>query len=146
MMGVLDSPSWTPAVQDVANYLIARTRMANGELAGTFNSLTFPTDVQVLGIIQQQVSLYAPRMGDVSDNLADSATALLALRAAIVVEESYFVEQIATDLSAHKEMVDEFKFAMMDWRKAAEGDVPNGARTASEPIGTQYPGYATGTY
>lgn len=145
-MALLDLPPWTPAITDVALYILARTRLKNGTLAGTFTSATTPTDDQVTEIIEQQVRLLTPRLGDVADALADSATALLALKAAISVERSYFMEQIGTDLSPYKELCEDFKLALMAWEQAAEGDVPNGARTASLPCGTLYPGYATGTY
>lgn len=145
-MAVLDLPPWTPAVQDVALRLIARTRMPNGVLAGTFNSQTLPTDVEVMQIIQQQVRLHAPKMGDVPDYLADSATALLALKSACVVEQSYFMEQVSTEMSPYRSLCAEFLEAMKEWEQAAQGDTPNGARTASLAIGTLYPGYATGTY
>lgn len=145
-MPVLELPDWTPAVQDVALHLLARTRMPNGSLAGTFNSLTTPLDTQVMAIIQQTVRLYAPKMGDVPDALKDSATALLALKAAIVVEQSYFLEQTSTDVSPYKQMCEEAKWATQAWEAAAMGDTPNGDKTASLPVGTLYPGYATGTY
>lgn len=145
-MAVLELPDWTPAVSDVGLRLIGRTRMPNGALAGTFNQQTTPTDTTVQQIIQQQVRLLAPQMGDVPDALADSATALLALKAAMVVEQSYFIEQVGADLSPYKELCDEFKFAFLDWQKAAMGDTPDGVKTWSLSCGTLYPGYATGTY
>jgi hypothetical protein len=145
-MPVLDPPSWSPSVQDVANFLIARTRLPNGSLAGTFTDATTPTVASVQAIIAQQVSLLAPRLGDVPDALADSAGALLALKAAIEVEQSYFMEQISSDASPHREMCAQFPLALKAYLEAAEGDVPNGYRTYSVPVGTLYPGYATGTY
>jgi hypothetical protein len=145
-MPVLELPDWTPAVQDVALHLLARTRMPNGSLAGTFNQQTSPTDTQVMAIIQTTVRLHAPKMGDVPDALKDSATALLALQAAIVVEQSYYLEQTSTDVSPYKQMCEDAKWAKQEWIDAAKGDTPNGARTASLPVGTLYPGFATGTY
>lgn len=145
-MAVLDLPPWTPQVQDVANYLLSRTRLPNGEMAGTFTPATQPTDAQVTAIIAQCVRLHAPRMGDVPDSLADAATALLALKAAIVVEESIFTEQIDAGVSPHKDLCSAYQFARQEWEEAAQGQTPNGFRTASVSVGTLYPGYATGTY
>jgi hypothetical protein len=144
-MPLTDLPSWTPSVQQVALYILARTRVPNGELAGTFNSQTFPTDSQVTAIIQQQVRLLAPRMGDIPDSLADSASELLALKSAISVERSYFLEQVDNSPS-HEELCKDFAIAMTNWEDAAQGDVPNGWTFGAMPIGTMYPGYATGTY
>ncbi|MGZ4530811.1 MAG: hypothetical protein ACXVXP_00495 [Mycobacteriaceae bacterium] len=145
-MAVLDLPPWTPQVSDVATRLIARTRQPNGVLAGTFNSSTLPTDVQVQAIIDQVTRLLVPRLGEVPVALADSATALVALKAACVVEASYFIEQVNTEMSAYKDMVAEYMAALKDWDEAARGEEPGGSKLASLPVGTLYPGYATGTY
>lgn len=145
-MPLLDPPAWTPTVDQVATHLLARTRQPNGVIAGTFNSLTMPTDVMVQAIIAQQVSLLAPRLGDVPDSLADSAGALLALKAAIEVEQSYFSEQIDSGKSPHGRLCDDFDSALKVWLDAAEGHVPNGYQTGAVAVGTLYPGYATGTY
>jgi hypothetical protein len=144
-MPLTDLPSWTPTVQQVALHILARTRLPNGELAGTFTSQTVPTDVEVMAITQQQVRLLVPRMGDVPDSLADSASELLALKAAISVERSYFMEQVDGS-PAHAELCKDFACAMQNWEDAAQGDVPNGWTFGAMPIGTMYPGYATGTY
>lgn len=144
-MPVNELPAWTPTVKDVALHMLAFTRMPNGELANTFNAQTTPTDVEVMAIVQQQVRLLAPRLGDVPDALADSATALLALKAAITVQLSYFEEQVA-GTAAHENLCKDFACAMANWEAAAEGDVPNGWKFGALPIGTLYPGYATGTY
>lgn len=143
---ILDPPQWTPSVEDVALRLIARTLMSNGALANTFNSQTVPTDQQVELIITQQVSLLAPKLGDVSDSLMDSARALLALKSAIVIEESFFLEQVNTNLSPHEEMCKEFAFSLKSYLEAAMGEVPNGYCTAALSVGTLYPAYELGTY
>lgn len=145
-MPVLDLPSWTPSVDDVALRLISRTEMPNGALAGTFNSQTKPTDVQVQGIIAQVVRLLRPRLGEVPDALADTAQALATLKAASVVESSYFTEQIDAGLSPYKDLMGEYMYCLKDWDQLATGDVPNAQRVASLPVGTLFPGYATGTY
>lgn len=143
---VNDLPTWAPQVQDVANRLIARTRQVNGQLAGTFNSLTLPTDTQVQAIINQETAMLVPRLGDVPDRLSDSATAIASLKAACEVERSYFMEQINTEMSPYKDMMTEFICAMKDWDLAATGDIPNAERLASLPCGTLYPGYAYTTW
>jgi hypothetical protein len=142
---MLELPSWTPTVDQVALHILARTRIPNGQLAGTFTSQTLPTDFQVTAIIEQQVRLLAPRLGDVPDSLADSASELLALKSAISVERSYFLDQVDGS-PTHAELCKDFACAMQNWEDAAQGDVPNGWTFGAMPIGTMYPGYATGTY
>ena len=151
-MPVLDLPNWTPAVGDVALRLIARTKGSNGvlqvDVSGnpTFNSATTPNDVAVTGVINQVVRLLRPRLGEVPDRLVDTAQALAALKAAITIEQSYFSEQVESGLSPCKELQIEWTGAMKDWDSIATGDTPSQSHVASLPVGTLYPGYATGTY
>lgn len=151
-MAVLDLPDWTPAVGDVALRLIARTRQANGGLATdgsgnpTFNSYTTPSDTAVTGVINQVTRLLRPRLGEVPDRLVDTAQALAALKTAITIEQSYFSEQVESGLSPCKELQMEYKGALQDWDDVATGDMPNQDHIAALPVGTLYPGYATGTY
>jgi hypothetical protein len=146
LMPVLDPPEWTPSVAQVALHLLARTRQSNGVLAKTFNSDTEPTDVDVAGIIAQVCELVGPRLGPVPDALMDSASALAALKCAITVERSYFIEQVSSGASPVAELAIDYALALKDWDKAATGDEPNGVHVASMPIGSLYPGYATGTW
>lgn len=145
-MALLDLPSWAPQVSDVAIHLLARTRLPNGQLAGTFTSQTTPTDAQVSLLIQKSVRLVAPRLGDVPDALADSAQVLVELRAAMMVERSYFAEQVDSPSSPYADLASEYKEALRNWDVVATGDEPGGQHIASLPVGTLYPGYATGTY
>jgi hypothetical protein len=138
-MAVLDAPAWAPSVDQVALHLLARTRMPNGGLAKTFNSLTEPSDVDVLGIIAQTCQLLAPRLGPVPDALSDSASALAALKAAIQVERSFFMEQVAAGVSPEATLVADYKMALCDWDMSARGEEPNGTKLASLHIGTLYP-------
>lgn len=145
-MPILDLPSWTPAVADVAAHLIARTRLSNGTLAHTFNSSTNPTDVDVTTLIGKAVRLLRPRLGDVPDALADSAQVLVELRVAMMIERSYFLEQTETPSSPYNDLRAEYIDGLKNWDIAAKGEQPGGVHIASLPIGTLYPGYATGTY
>lgn len=145
-MPVLDLPSWAPQVSDVAIHTLARTRLPNGTLAGTFNSQTTPTDTQVSLLIQKAVRLLAPRLGDVPDALADSAQVLAELRAAMMVERSYFAEQVGDSMSPYNDLAAEYKEALRNWDMAATGQQPGATHLASLAVGTLYPGYATGTY
>jgi hypothetical protein len=138
-MPVLDAPAWTPSVDQVALHLLARTRIANGTYAGTFNTDTEPTGTQVAGIIGQVCQLISPRLGPVPDALTDSASALAALKSAIQVERSFFMEQVAAGLSPEATLVNDYKMALCDWDEAARGEQPNGTKLTSLRIGTEYP-------
>ncbi len=143
-MTVLESPKWAPAVQDVANRLMSRTRGANGSLVGNFNGTTIPTDTQVTAIIAQAVSLLRNRLGPVPDALVDQAQALTALRAAYMVELSYFPEQVDTGVSPYRALIAEYLTSLKEWDTSARGESPNDVNIASMPVGTLYPSYAIG--
>lgn len=141
-MAVLDAPPWTPTVQQVAWRLLARTRQTNGELAKTFNTNTDPTDTDVEGVIALTVQLLGPRLGAVPDALIDSATSLAALKAAITVEESFFMEQVSNGASPIRSLQAEYLDTLKSWDIAATGEEPNGTHIASLRVGTEYPSYA----
>lgn len=137
-MPVLDPPAWTPSVEQVALYLLARTRGENGVLQKTFNDITEPKGEDVAGIIGQVCQLIAPRLGPVPDALTDSASMLAALKAAIEVEHSYFIEQVSSGASPVATLLADYKMALCDWDMAARGEQPNGVKLASLHIGTLY--------
>ena len=145
-MPLLDPPDWTPEISDVALRLIARTRQPNGVLAKTFNSQTQPTDVDVTGIIAQAVQILRPRLGPVPDSLSDMAKQLAVSKAACMIEQSYFMEQIATGASPYRDLQGEHLHGLEAWDEAARGEQPNGLKCAALRVSTLYPSYATGTF
>jgi hypothetical protein len=140
-MPTLDAPPWTPTVEQVALRILARTRQTNGVLAKTFNSNTDPTDEDVEGVIALTVQLLAPRLGPVPDALIDSATSLAALKAAITVEESFFMEQVSNGASPVRSLMGEYMDALKNWDIEATGGEPNAVKIASLRVGTEYPSY-----
>lgn len=85
---------WTPSVENVANYLRARTRGPSGAELGTFTDQTVPTDEQVTGIIDLAMPFVSGMLGDVPAGCAQGARSLAALKAAEMVEVSYYPEQL----------------------------------------------------
>jgi hypothetical protein len=144
---ILDLPNWAPSIKQVAQRITARTRMPNGDLAGTFNSETEPSVDQVTEIIESAISFLRPRLGEVAESMADQAQALAALRAAYMVEIAFFPEQAESVTSPYRELRMEFREELENWDKAARGEEPNDhSHMTSLPVGTLYPGYATGTF
>lgn len=137
-MPVLDPPAWTPSVAQVALHLLARTRGKNGVLQKTFNDSTEPTGDDVAGVIGQVCQLIAPRLGPVPDALTGSASALAALKSAIQVERSYFMEQVSNGASPEPALVADYKMALCDWDMAARGEQPNGLKIGSLHVRTLY--------
>lgn len=145
-MTVLDPPAWTPTVDQVALRIIARTLGTNGALQKTFNDSTQPTGTDVAGMIGLVVQLLGPRLGPVPDALTDSACSLAALKTAITVEQSYFMEQVSAGASPVRELMGEYMASLTAWDMAARGEQPNGVKIASLPVGTLYSLYGTYGY
>lgn len=102
--GAIDLPSWAPTPASVAALLMARTVDEDGIERGTWTSATRPTlnQVQTLlefAILEVEDSLrYA-----VTDARHDDAARLAALRAAVLIEGSYFPGEVAEDRSPHRQ-------------------------------------------
>lgn len=90
-------PAYTPAVADVGALLRARTSVVqDGEDVelGTFTSATRPTGDEVLQLIAQAEADVVMRVGaSVPTALVPAARSIVAKRAAVLVEQSYFPEQ-----------------------------------------------------
>lgn len=96
---------WLPTVRDVGLKLLSRTTDQYGNKLGTFTSTTEPTEADVLGIIRQAALDVADDVGDdIPEGLHDDAANLVALKAAIQIEESYFSEQVNTGRSIHPQL------------------------------------------
>lgn len=89
--------AYTPSVQDVANILRARTRGPSGSEVGTFTDVTVPTDEQVTGLIDTAEPFITGALGAVPEDspCEQGARSLWALKAAELVEISYYPEQLA---------------------------------------------------
>lgn len=99
--------SWAPGVDDVGTYLRARTMTRNGEVIGTFNAYTTPTDVAVMGLINDAASDVQAAIGpevNVDPSLYPMAEDLAAIGAAMNVELSYFPEQINSGRSPYPQL------------------------------------------
>lgn len=104
---------WAPTVADVGAVLRARTKDDAGNELGTFTEATRPTGAEVEHLIAGAGSDVASIAGDVvGDNetwtdaapLRDRARDLTALGTALVVELSYFPEQVATGRSPYAQL------------------------------------------
>lgn len=89
------TPEWVPTVEDVAAHLRARTRDSTGAEVGTFTDGTVPTDVQVKDMIDSALPyvLNGLQLAAIPAVLIERARAMAAIKAAELVEVSYFPEQ-----------------------------------------------------
>jgi hypothetical protein len=103
---IADQPYWLPSPQQVADLLRARTKDDQSQEIGTWTANTRPTEYEVEGLIQTAagdllaaVDLLFPDYDD-PDGAANS---LCTYRAAMLVELSYWPEQVAAQQSAYAE-------------------------------------------
>ena len=124
-----------PTVADVAALLRARTKDVNGNEVGTFNDDTRPTSAQAANIIETACGEVQTVMGvGPPAYLAEAAQALSALRAAMLIELSYFPEQVRSDRSAYPEYASMYDSQSAALVSAASGAAPGDTRVFSVAI------------
>jgi hypothetical protein len=97
-----NSLPYTPTVEDVAHLIMSRTKDNLGNEVGTFNANTRPTFQQASEIIQQAVSDVTTIIDDdIPEASFDDAEQAIALRAAMLIERSYFAEQVNSNRSPY---------------------------------------------
>ena len=94
--------NYLPSVSQVAEHIMARTKDQYGKILGTFNASTTPTDVQVSALITTAGNRVADVIGDtVPLSVVQDVSDIVALRAAMMVELSYFADQVSTSRSSY---------------------------------------------
>lgn len=147
----MPTSDYTPTVADVGALVRARTRNDQGQELGTFDPTTRPTDTEAASLIQDAVNEAYPVLGEnIPDDptpgpggdpnaLRTAAKRIVALRAAALVELSYFPEQVGRGVSPYQQYMDSFEKGLSRLQTAiAEveaGDVPG------EDAGSTLPSY-----
>lgn len=151
----MPTSEYTPTVDDVAALLRARTRDDVGVEVGTFNEDTSPTADEVTNLIALAVGSVSSAVGaDIPDAAdrddggdvdahRDAAKTLVSLKAAMLIELSYYPEQIDADRSpynAYKDIYDENRAALLEAVLEARGGSSDGGAASGE--GTSLPSYS----
>lgn len=101
----MPTSDWAPTVADVGAILRARTKDTNGVELGTFTADTRPTGTAVIALADLAVSDLVAEIGpDIPTELVPSARYLAALGTALMVELSYFPEDVAAGRSPYAEL------------------------------------------
>jgi hypothetical protein len=101
--------SFVPTVDDVGALLRARTKDQFGNELGTFTADTRPTDDQVLVLIGQAYDYVTARVdSDLPQESWRAARSAIALKAAMLVELSYWPDQIPANQSPYAALRQEF--------------------------------------
>lgn len=100
------SADWAPTALVVGAILRTRTKDTNGNEIGTFNETTRPTGVQVASLITQATGDLALALGteDLLETLWRSARTVAAYRAGMLIELTYFPEQVALGRSPYPQL------------------------------------------
>jgi len=110
-MSTDDAGTWVPAVADVGALLRARTKDSNGNELGTFTASTRPTGDEAALLIQQAADDILAATGVlIPDAVAGVARSMAVYRAAMLIELSYWPEQVAANKSpyaAYKALYDQ---------------------------------------
>jgi hypothetical protein len=100
---------YPPTVDEVGALLRARTQDSDDDEIGTFDDTTRPTGEEVENIIKQATSIVLGRTGsmdtppmscDLAPDLRTNAQTAICMLAVMLVELSYFPEQVRSDRSA----------------------------------------------
>jgi hypothetical protein len=130
----MPTADYTPAVADVAALLPARTtrRGSGGAELGTFDETTRPTAAQVETLIAQAVKQLAGRIGPdlPSAETKDSAEWLASLFAAMLVETTYFPEQVRQQQSSYPQLKDLYDEGLEGLLKVLGTQAPEPVRRA----------------
>jgi hypothetical protein len=98
--------AWLPTPQDVADVLRARTKDDQSAEIGAWTANTRPTEYEVRGLIETAAGDTLAAVGPLTVDYEDpegSARSLCTYRAAMLVELSYWPEQVAANQSAYAE-------------------------------------------
>ena len=91
----MSADAWRPLIEDVALLLATRTRTDSGEEAGTFDDTTTPSADEVVSLTDLALTEVSGHLADldVAAELDPAVVRLVALRAAALVEISFFRAQ-----------------------------------------------------
>jgi hypothetical protein len=116
---------YTPSVVQVARKDLSRTRDKYGNLVGTFNADTQPTDTQVMSLTGDLLTEVADVIGDdIPTPYFDDAANVVALRTAMQIELDYFSEQVNTGRSIYPQLKEQYDTALKNLIKAINSDDP----------------------
>jgi hypothetical protein len=120
-MSTVDVPG-RPTVDEVAEILRARTKDSMDREVGTFDEDTRPTADEVekhIDAAYAVLSVRIPPPATLSAPLQSAMAVLVAYRAAMRIEKSYFPEQVRTDRSPYEQLRQEYLDDLEPWVEAA---------------------------
>lgn len=130
----MSTTDWLPTSSDVAALLRARTKDDTGRELGDWSDSTRPTAAEVDVLIAQAAQYVTASIGGVPERCASAAAQAVLMRAAMLVELSYFPEQVRSDRSPYPELKELYDVA----QQAALTCVTSGGDTGGAGGGEGY--------
>lgn len=138
---------YTPTVQSVAAILRARTKTKGGAEAGTFNPEAVEDNLRTRPTAEGVLEQIATALGDISgvvgedilEKFRPAASRVATLRTALLIELSYFPEQINSDRSPYPQLLALYNDAWVNLKSAMGIDTDEDGGSTPEEAG--YPSY-----
>lgn len=123
----MPTSDFIPDISSVGAILRARTRDTNSNEVGTFTAQTRPTGDQVLSMLSAAAEDLASAVGteDLPVTALRAARTVVTYRAAMLVELSYFPEQVAAGRSPYAQLSELYAETLATLRNALEQDGVN---------------------
>jgi len=121
----VDVPEATP--DSVAALLRARTKDSNGQELGHWTQDTRPTLEQVEEQLDMARTLTELDVGVIPDTCRKGAEAVIAFHAALLIEKSYWPEQVQSERSAYQQLSDEYERYRQALVACVQGNQPGAA-------------------
>ena len=116
--------NYFPSVRNVASKIMSRTKDQFGNLIGTFNDETTPTDEQVDQVSEGCITDVADVIGDrVPEAFIDDAQNVAALRTALQVELDFFSDQVNTGRSIYPQLLEQYKLSLENLKSSIASDL-----------------------
>lgn len=123
----------SPSVADVGALLFARTKEEMTRV-GTFTDDTQPTGDQVTSLIARARRRVAMSAGPIGERFYDDARELTAIYAGMLIERSYFPEEIGDTGSLYQELKADFETGLAALIAASIDDTPGVKGIYSVPL------------
>lgn len=112
---------YTPTVDEVGAEILSRTVDQYGNQTGTFSASTTPTATQVTELIGKAADRVSLKIGtDIPAALRQDAKDIVALRAAMMVEQTLFADQITSNRSPYPVLLERYKAELADLQLAIQ--------------------------
>lgn len=136
----MPTSDWSPSLRTVGSLLRARTMDRNGSEVGTFNTDTRPSDEQAAGLVVTATNDVAAAVGtEIAEALWPMAESVTSYRAAMLIELSYFPEQVAAGRSPYEQLREIYKESLKNLLARSTGDAPGGEAGAPSPPSYAFP-------